>query len=198
MSRILVVATRNQKKADEMITILRALLGDKWETQTLTDYPDFDEPEESGETYAQNAVIKAEAGARATGQLCIADDAGLEIDALDGLPGVHSKRFEGELLPFPEKMRIILDRMSGKPRSARFRCAVAIASPSVKTELFESKKEGVIAESPVGTGGFGYDSLFYLPELGKTFAELQPEEKNRISHRGIVLAKAAHWLNANC
>lgn len=194
MSRVLVVATRNQKKAGEMITILRGLLGDRWEIKTLADFPDFEEPEESGETYAQNAVIKAEAAVKATGQLCIADDAGLEIDALGGLPGVHSKRFEGETLPFPEKIRIILDRVNGKPRSARFRCAVAIASPNSKSELFESTKEGVISESPVGTGGFGYDAIFYLPELGKTFAELQPEQKNRISHRGIVLRKAVAWL----
>lgn len=180
-----------------MESILRSHLGAEWDVRTLADYDDFAEPEEVGATYVENAKIKAEASARATGEMCIADDAGLEIAALGGAPGVHSKRFEGEWLSFPDKIRIILQRMQSKhgaERAARFRCAIAIASPRGETKVFESTKGGFIAEAASGAGGFGYDSIFFLPELGKTFAELPADEKNRISHRGIVLADAAEWL----
>jgi XTP/dITP diphosphohydrolase len=195
----LVIASRNVKKTDEMRVILESLLDPRYSLSGLDEFPDFEEPEESGATYAQNAAIKAEFSCSRLGAWCIADDAGLEIDALDGQPGVHSKRFGGVGTPFDQKIRTILSQMQnvdGDGRTARFRCAVAIARPGFPTQIFSSVREGHIAREPRGRNGFGYDPIFLIPELGKTMAELEPEEKNRISHRGMVLAEAAAWLNA--
>jgi XTP/dITP diphosphohydrolase len=187
----LVIATHNPAKAGEMTVILRELLPG-WEFLTLADFPGASEPEETGEIYAENARIKAEAAAAFTGEVCMADDAGLEVDALDGAPGVKSKRFGGAELPFADKMALILDSV-GEDRGARFRCCVAVAVYGEATRLFESVKEGEIVE-PRGERGFGYDPIFLVPELGKTYAEMEPDHKNRISHRGIVLRQAAEYL----
>lgn len=193
----LVIATGNAAKADEMQSILGELLP-QWELLSLADFLPVPEPEETGDTYAANAAIKAEAAALHTGELCLADDAGLEIDAMGGAPGVKSKRFAGADTPFTVKIAMILNHLGAHPdlpRTARFRCAVAIASPYAATQVFESSKEGVIADSPRGDKGFGYDPIFLLPE-GKTYAELDATHKNRISHRGIVLHEAAIWLKS--
>jgi XTP/dITP diphosphohydrolase len=210
--RRLVVATHNLKKGGEMATILGRRL--PWlELLTLEDFPGSPEPDETGETYAENAAIKARSASEFTGEWAIADDAGLEVDALGGEPGLHSKRFGGEGLPFREKMAMILGRLIGVPeakRSARFRCCVALAPapgdlhrlpPSLpgKEEgvfVFEATCEGRIAFEPRGEGGFGYDPIFFLPELGRTMAELSPNEKHAISHRGKVLKLAGDWLEA--
>lgn len=197
---VLVIATHNVKKAGEMVTILaRRLPG--LEIRTLAEYPGAPEPEESGTTYAENATIKAESAARFTHEWSVADDAGLEIDALDGGPGLHSKRFEGEETPFAEKMRRILERLDGVPtetRGARFRCCVAVAAPGVAspTKVFEATCEGRIALAPSGSGGFGYDPIFSLPELGCTMADLTADQKHAISHRGKVLALVGEDLAA--
>lgn len=189
MSRRLVIATHNKKKAGEMV----AILGERFpelEIVTLADYPGAPEPDETGTTYEENAAIKADSACRFTGEWSLADDAGLEIDALPGELGVYSKRFAGEDTPFPEKMRIILERMADTPdegRGARFRCLVALARPGEATELFEGRSEGLIAREPSGAGGFGYDPIFFFPELGKTFADLTAWEKHGVSHRGKVL-----------
>ena len=189
----LVIATHNPKKAGEMLAILGARFPGL-ELRTLRDYPDAPEPEETGATYAENATIKAESAAETTGEWCLADDAGLEIDALDGAPGLYSKRFGGESLPFPEKIALVLARMGDRPRGARFRCCVALARAGRPTRVLEATCEGRIAEAPSGGGGFGYDPVFLLPELGRTMAELTPEEKHAVSHRGKVLrAFAALW-----
>lgn len=188
----LVIATHNPAKAGEMTVILGELLTG-WEFLTLADFPGASEPDETGETYAENARIKAEAAAAFTGEVCIADDAGLEVDALDGAPGVKSKRFGGVELPFAEKMALILGSV-GEDGGARFRCCVAIALNGEETRVFEAVKEGEIVE-PRGARGFGYDPIFLLPELGKTYAELEPDHKNRISHRGMVLRQAAEYLS---
>lgn len=182
----LVIATHNRKKAGEMLTILGTRFPDL-ELRTLADYDGAPEPEETGSTYAQNATIKAESAAAFTGEWCLADDAGLEIDALDGAPGLYSKRFGGEDLPFPEKIAMILDRMGEKPRGARFRCCVALAKRDKGTRVLQSTFEGRIADAPSGGGGFGYDPIFLVPELGRTLADLTAEEKHAISHRGKVL-----------
>jgi XTP/dITP diphosphohydrolase len=196
--KTLVIATHNPKKAKEMSEIL----GERFpqlEWKTLADYPNAPEPEETGTTYAENALIKAQSAARHTGEWSVADDAGLEIDAMDGAPGLHSKRFAGEQTPFDQKMRIILERLQGlaeKRRGARFRVNVALAPPdsAEPPRIFEGVCEGRIAFKPVGEHGFGYDPIFYLPELGKTMAQLPPEEKHKISHRGMVLARFAEFL----
>ncbi|MBS1709658.1 MAG: RdgB/HAM1 family non-canonical purine NTP pyrophosphatase [Armatimonadetes bacterium] len=164
------------------------------EIVTLAEYPGAPEPAETGTTYAENAVIKAESAAAYTGEWCVADDAGLEIDALPGELGVYSKRFAGEETPFPEKMRIILDRLQGVPdneRCARFQCAVALAKRGIETQVFEAKCEGRIATEPSGNGGFGYDPIFWLPERGCTMADLTAEQKHAVSHRGKVLREFA-------
>jgi len=192
----LVIATRNQAKAREMSRILARLLPG-WEILDLNAFPPFPEPEETADTYAGNASIKAIASARATGEVCIADDAGLEVDALNGAPGVHSKRFGGEDLPFPDKIQLLLRQLGDLPsesRSARFRCAVAIAAPDGTVRVVEATCEGLIANEPRGEGGFGYDPIFFYPELGRTFGELTPDEKDSVSHRGKVLRLAADVL----
>jgi len=185
----LVIATHNRKKAGEMVTILSRRF--PWlEILTLADFPGAPEPEETGETYSDNAVIKAESAAAFTGECSLADDAGLEIDALPDELGPLSKRFEGEETTFAEKMAVVLERMKGVPeegRGARFRCCVAFAGPGIRTEVFEATCEGRIAFEPSGTGGFGYDPIFWLPERGCTMASLTAEEKHEISHRGKVL-----------
>ncbi len=167
--------------------------------KTLADYDNAPEPEETGATYAENASIKSESAAAFTGEWCLADDAGLEIDAMDGEPGLHSKRFEGEDTPFPEKMAKILERLNDVPeheRGARFRCCIALSRPGGETQVFEATCEGRIAVAPSGAGGFGYDPIFYLPQLGCTMADLTAEQKHAISHRGKVLAKLASHLES--
>ncbi len=182
----LVIATHNRKKAGEMLTILSERFP-TLELRTLADYDGAPEPEETGSTYAENATIKAESAARFTGEWCLADDAGLEVDALDGAPGLYSKRFGGEDLPFPQKSDLLLSKLEGvTDRAARFRCCVALVGPSLAT-TFEAICEGRIAERPSGGGGFGYDPIFDLPEMGRTMADLSAAEKHAISHRGKVL-----------
>ena len=166
---------------------------------TLADFPGAPEPEETAETYPENARIKSESAARFTGEWSLADDAGLEIDALDGAPGVHSKRFEGEESSFDHKIARVLElleRLPEKGRGARFRCYIALSAPNSESEtyLFDAICEGRIAFTRSGAGGFGYDPIFYLPELGCTMADLTAEEKHRISHRGKVLRKFGDWF----
>lgn len=185
----IVIATHNRKKAGEMLQILSKRLP-SIRFQTLDDYPGAPEPDETGTTYEENATIKAESACDVTCFPSLADDAGLEIDVLEGAPGLHSRRFEGIETPFDQKMQRILHLLDGLPddqRSARFRCCVAFARPGQKTELFEATCEGRIAQTPSGKGGFGYDPIFYLPQLGCTMADLTAEEKHTVSHRGKVL-----------
>lgn len=192
----LVIATHNRKKAGEMVTILSGRFPEL-QILTLADFPGAPEPDETGTTYAENAAIKARSALEFTGEWCVADDAGLEIDALDGAPGVYSKRFGGEDLPFPEKIQKILDLLDGldeSKRSARFRCHVALAGPGIELVDFNAICEGRIATEPSGGGGFGYDPIFYLPELGCTMADLTAEQKHQISHRGKVLAQFGDYL----
>lgn len=192
----LVIATHNPKKAGEMMAILAARFP-ALEFKTLADYPGSPEPEETGETYAENAAIKAESAVMQTGEWCLADDAGLEIDALPGELGVWSKRFAGEKTSFPQKMAIILERMRDVPeshRGARFRCHIALARPGMPTLNFSAICEGRVAFEPSGNGGFGYDPIFYLPELGCTMADLTADQKHAISHRGKVLREFGDWL----
>jgi len=140
--------------------------------------------------------------AHASGMLSLADDSGLEIDALGGAPGVYSARFAGVETSYAERFRIILEQLHELPmeqRSARFRCAITIAEPSEYYQTVEGTLEGEIALAPRGEHGFGYDPIFFVPELGKTTAELTPEQKNNISHRGRAAHLAAvllrQWQN---
>lgn len=190
----LVLATRNPGKIRELSALL-APLG--YEVASLTDYPGAPEVAEDGATFAENAVKKAVAVARYTGHLALADDSGLEVDYLGGAPGVLSARFAGEHGNDRANNEKLLGLLAGVPpekRTARFRCVMAIATPAGEVWTAEGSCEGLIAEAPRGEGGFGYDPLFYVPELGKTFAELEPEVKNRLSHRARALEQAKEIL----
>lgn len=147
---------------------------------------------EDGTTFEENARIKARAVQKATGALVLADDSGLAVDYLNGEPGVYSARYMGEDTSYVIKNKSIIDRLKGiegSARSARFCCAIAAVFPDGSEAVTEGIIEGVIAESPSGEGGFGYDPIFYLPERGMTTAELSAEEKNAVSHRGNALRK---------
>jgi XTP/dITP diphosphohydrolase len=191
----LVIATHNAKKAGEMLTILREGLPNL-EIKTLADYPGAPEPEETGETYLENALIKARSAAAFTGEWSLADDAGLEIDAMPGDLGVHSKRFAGDTT-FDEKMQMVLDALKKTPedqRTARFCCCIALVSPEGDETTIEDTCEGSIAKERSGRGGFGYDPIFFLPELGCTMADLTSEQKHQVSHRGKVLRRLVETL----
>lgn len=194
--RKLLIATTNSRKGAEMAQILGAAnLG--LEFLTLAEFPGMPPVEETGETFLENARIKAVAATEHSRLVAIADDGGLVIDALGGQPGVHSHRFLGETASFPEKMATILERMQDVPeneRSCRFQCAVVIAAPDGLTVSCMGTCEGRVAREMRGTYGFGYDPIFLLPELDRHMAELPPEEKHRISHRGKALACAIDAL----
>ena len=193
ISRV-VIATHNRKKAAEMLTIMGTRFPEI-EFLTLADLEGAPEPEETGNTYAENATIKAQSAFDFCREWCVADDAGLEIDALDGAPGLYSKRFGGEHLPFPEKMAKILSLLEGdENRGARFRCNVALIGPNHPAKVFEATCEGRIANEPSGAGGFGYDPIFWLSELGCCMADLTAEQKHEISHRGKVLQQLGDYL----
>jgi XTP/dITP diphosphohydrolase len=198
-SRVVVIASHNRSKSREIEALLREGLADlPVMIRLLADYPDAPPPpEENADSYVGNAVIKARACAAFTCAISFADDAGLEIDALNGMPGVHSRRFAGEETPFPAKMGILLEMLKDVPperRTARFRCAVAIATPDGAVYTFEDTLDGRIADAPRGQAGFGYDPIFYVPSLGCTLAELPAAFKNHISHRAKVMRQAIPQL----
>ena len=191
--RTLLLATTNEHKLDEFRTILRDL---PFTLLSLRDVQIDMDVEETGTTFAENAILKARAYAQAANMLALADDSGLEIDALGGAPGVYSARFAGRETPYTERFRLIFERLQDvlpAERTARFRCAIALAEPSGFVRVVEGTIEGVIADSARGEHGFGYDPIFLVPESGLTTAEMSPAEKNRISHRGRA-AEAAHQL----
>jgi len=182
----IVLATHNRGKMKEMSSILAHL---PVNLLTLDDFPQIGEIPETGETLKENAFIKAETVHQKTGLPALADDTGLEVDALDGAPGVHSSRYDGETATFEDNCRKMLQEMDGIPseeRTARFHTVIAFVSDS-GNEWTEGMVEGRILEKKQGDGGFGYDPLFYYPPLKKTFAELNSEQKNNISHRGKAL-----------
>jgi len=183
---VLVVATRNEGKLSEFRRLLRGLDA---RIVGLTEAGVSGGVEEAGGTFEENARLKAAGYARMSGRLVLADDSGLEVDALRGEPGVRSARYGGEGLTDRERVPLLLEAMRGvQPgqRAARFRAVLAVAGPGVGREplTFEGVLEGEIAERPLGGGGFGYDPVFWLPERGVTVAQLSPEEKDAVSHRG--------------
>ncbi|MHB0997746.1 MAG: XTP/dITP diphosphatase [Armatimonadota bacterium] len=190
----LILASKNKGKIDELKMLLSDL---PIKVESLCDYPDILDIEETGSTFAENAEIKAKAVSSATGKIALADDSGLEVDALDGQPGIYSSRFAGPGATDEDRNRRILELMAGVPdekRTARFKAAVSIAMPDGDIRTVEGTCEGVIAHEPKGDNGFGYDPIFYLPELGKTSAQLTKEEKNSISHRGKAMTAAKKVL----
>jgi XTP/dITP diphosphohydrolase len=223
--RQIVLATANPHKLREMKEILAAA-GVDVTVRGLDEFPDAPEVTEDGETFAANARKKAGSAARATGQVAVADDSGLEVDALGGAPGVLSARYagrDGDYDAAPSGPRAVAEAavarrrlvvptsrannakllreldLKGVPddeRTARFVCVIAVAAPGRETRLFRGESEGRITRELRGGGGFGYDPLFHSDHLGKTFAEAAPSEKHAVSHRGRALAKFAEALAA--
>lgn len=184
----IVVATENPGKLRE---IKESLRGMDVQILSLRDLPPLPPIVEDGSTFRENAFKKARTVAHHTGRLTIADDSGLEVDHLEGEPGVRSARFAGESASDADNNRKLLQCLEGIPssqRGATFRCVIAVVDPQRKESWVEGTCTGVIGEKERGTQGFGYDPLFIIPELGKTLAEFPLEEKNRISHRGKALA----------
>jgi XTP/dITP diphosphohydrolase len=186
----LVVATGNRHKVEE----IRAMLADlPVAVRSLAEFPGAPQVIEDGWTYRENALKKAWSAAKFTGKPALADDTGLEVDALGGQPGLYAARFAGEGCTFQDNVRKLLRLLEGVPpqrRGARFVCVMALVDPGGREQVVEGELHGQIAEALAGDSGFGYDPVFYVPEVGKTLAELTPVEKNRISHRGRALAKA--------
>jgi XTP/dITP diphosphohydrolase len=194
--RRLVLASTNPHKIAEF----RALLaGAPFEILSPADLGVTVQVEETGDTFDENAILKALAYAEATGLLALADDSGLEIDALGGAPGVHSARWAGVNTSYEERFRLLEQRLAGIPdeqRTARYRCAIALAEPAPRGlyAVVSGTLEGRIARTPRGSEGFGYDPVFSLPERGKTVGELTAAEKNSISHRARAAAAAQPLL----
>lgn len=184
MSMKLVLATENQHKVEEL---KKLLAGTNWEVLSLKDFPGIVLPPEEGETFQENATVKSQFVFDATGYPALADDSGLMVDYLDGAPGVYSARFAGEdkdAAACNEKLLRLLEGVPENKRTARFVSVIALTVTPQKTILVEGTCEGLIACDLSGTEGFGYDPLFFLPEMGKTMAEISMAEKNQISHRG--------------
>ena len=185
--REILLATKNPGKAREMREILA---GDTIRWRELATCDDFPEPEETGVTFLENAAIKAHYYSQQTGLWTIADDSGLEVDALNGAPGVYSARFAGESKDDQANNRLLVERLKGIPaerRTARFRCAVVLSDGQAVLAAAEGAVEGRIIDEPRGDNGFGYDPHFWVDRFGMTTAEMSPEQKHTISHRGTAL-----------
>jgi XTP/dITP diphosphohydrolase len=189
MVNMIVLATNNKKKVEEFQNILKAY---NIELKCVSDFGRLPEPVEDGDTFDENAYKKALHYAKVLGLPTLADDSGLVVEALNGEPGVYSARYAGENATDEKNCLKLLKKMDGiKNRKAVFQCVLSIAVPSGPALTYEGSCQGIITETMQGGGGFGYDPLFFYPELGKTFAEMTAEEKNKISHRGKALADFA-------
>lgn len=196
MKEKLILASNNKKKLAE----LRMLLGDEYEVLSLAEAGICSEPEETGTTFEENSYIKALSAVKLSGRTAVADDSGLEVYALNGEPGVYSSRFAerngtGKEGDDGANNSLLLEKMkSVTDRRAAFVSFITLLRPDGSKVTAEGRCEGIITDSPSGTGGFGYDPLFFLPELGKTMAELTAEEKNTVSHRGKALRELCRKL----
>ena len=188
----LLIATTNPDKIRE----IRPLLADlPIALITLADVAPVQEPEENGTTFWENARIKALAYAKATGHLVVAEDSGLEIDALGGEPGIHSARFLGASTPYPDRFVEIRRRLGSRPREARFVTALAVARGSALLFETEAAIDGLIADAPAGDHGFGYDPIFWYPPFGCTTAQLTDTRKASVSHRARAFRDLHRWLS---
>ncbi len=193
-SEPLLLATLNAHKIGEIQEILE---GSGLSLESLASFPDIPEAPETGHTYLENALQKARFYHDLTGRPCLADDSGLEIDALDGAPGLFSSRFGGAGTPHSEKIRLVLEALAEVPdsqRTARFKCVAALVGLGPEPLVAEGVCEGRIARAPAGCGGFGYDPIFLVPAEGCTMAELPEGRKHEISHRGQAMRALARLL----
>jgi XTP/dITP diphosphohydrolase len=190
----LVVATTNHGKLREIKARLKET---PIEVEGVDTHPEWKPAVEDGATFAQNARKKAQAIAAQSGMLCLADDSGLEVDALEGRPGVHSARFAHTEATDAENNAYLLECLQGVPaseRGAAFVCVMALCAPDGECHMFEGKLSGAILGAPEGSGEFGYDPLFWLPEKEMSLAQLALQDKNRISHRGLALTQVLEFL----
>jgi XTP/dITP diphosphohydrolase len=194
--REIVLATHNSHKIEELTSLFQSRF---IILKSLNDYPQFPPATENGSTFEENAVLKARWAAEYVGLPCLADDSGLQVEALTGRPGIFSARYAPTN---PERIERLLHEMKDIPpdkRSARFVCAMAAVKPNGDAITKTAYCYGYIADKPQGMHGFGYDPVFFIPELGKTMAQISLEEKNRISHRAIaahlILPVLEHWIN---
>lgn len=190
----IIVATKNKGKTKEFAEMFQPL---GFTVKTLLDFPDAPDIEETGETFAENAVLKAKGISEYFNKIVIADDSGLCVDALDGKPGVYSARYAGEGKDDEANLQKVLQELKGVPyeeRTAHFHCTLALVIPGKEPVIVEGKVEGYIIDEKRGENGFGYDPIFYVPEYGKTTAEMSSDEKNKISHRGRALEKLNEWV----
>lgn len=188
------LATRNRDKGRELAALLKDL---GIRIRTLAEFPDAPEVVEDGDTCEANAIKKAVTIARHTKLPAAADDTGLMVEALGGRPGVHAARYAGEKATYEDNCRKLIHELAGVPRerrNARFVTVAALADPDGTVEVVQGVLDGMITDEPAGTKGFGYDPVFYVPELGRTLAQLTPEEKNRISHRARAFVKLKELL----
>jgi XTP/dITP diphosphohydrolase len=181
----IVIASRNKGKQSEIQELLK---GFPVKVKSLDEFGPVPEIEENGKTFEENAYRKASFIARILGVPALADDSGLVVEALEGRPGVYSARYAGEPATDRQRCLKLLAEMEGRSdRRAAFECIISVAVPSGPALTYEGTCEGLIAQRAAGSGGFGYDSIFFYPQLGKTFAEMTAEEKNSVSHRGKAL-----------
>ncbi|KAF2426090.1 XTP/dITP diphosphatase [Bacillus subtilis] len=191
-----IIATHNPGKVKEFKEILEPR---GYDVKSLAEIGFTEEIEETGHTFEENAILKAEAVAKAVNKMVIADDSGLSIDNLGGRPGVYSARYAGEQKDDQANIEKVLSELKGiekEQRTARFRCALAVSIPGEETKTVEGHVEGYIAEEPRGEYGFGYDPIFIVKDKDKTIAELTSDEKNKISHRADALKKLSKLLEA--
>lgn len=189
MDNIIILATNNKSKVKE---ISEMMSGSDITFVSLADAGINVEVEETGTTFEENALLKAREICKLSGKPTISDDSGLEIDALDGAPGIYSSRFMGEDTSYDIKNNALIEKLENvadPDRTARFRCCMALVLPDGKEFVTEGAMEGIIAREPKGINGFGYDPILFIPEYNRTSAELSSEEKNNISHRGEALRK---------
>lgn len=192
--KVIVVASGNQGKIKEFKEMLEP---EGYTVKSLSDFPDMPEVEETGTTFHDNAIIKAQAVTDRYGIIAISDDSGLEIDALDKKPGVMSARWLGHDTSYDVKNQKVLDLLKDKKdRTCRYVCAIAITRVNEEPVVFEDTVECEVALEAKGSNGFGYDPIIYYAPSGKTMAEMSKEEKNSISHRGKAVRKLEAWLDA--
>lgn len=192
----LILATHNGHKTREV----QRILGKEFTVRDLISHPEIPEAIETGDSFEQNAVIKAMAAAQYLPDLVVADDSGLEVDALSGAPGIYSARYAGEKATDQDNVKKLLrdlaaaEKEGGGARTARFRCVIAVVKGGRVLKTFEGAVRGAIVAAPRGAGGFGYDPIFKPVGFELTFGELDAAEKDQISHRGAALAKLRAWL----
>lgn len=194
--RVLLIGSGNRDKRRELAELLS---GSGWTVKSLADYPDVEEPVEDGDTFQANATLKAKYYGERFGVPCVADDSGLEVDALGGAPGVYSARYAGEGCTYDDNNRKLIDALRETPatdRGARFVCCAAFLDGDGAVHIEEGEVRGHIAEAPRGVEGFGYDPVFVPDGESRTFAEMTAAEKHAVSHRGRAFARMAKFLRA--